>query len=330
LALVSKVPSLTGLSFQLRSVVPDDAEVVLKLRGQDGDRQRYLNPISDDIEAQKAWIAQQNAAENDYYFVIEDRFTKEVVGLIGLYNIADNRAEWGRWIVDSSSLAAVESVNLLMAFGFNDLGLSEIYCQTVADNTAVVKFHDGYAAKQPPNPALTVSLRGKTYQLVEHILTRTSYETTVSGKWDTFCQQIFNRRLAGELGCFEFHHIGIAVRSVKDAAYGYRLLGYQAEGSFTDPEQGVNGLFMTAKSQPRIELLENMEGSHVLDSWHKQSVTPYHFAYFVTDIPHALAVMGKLGIRQITPVKQSVYFGAPIVFLLLPNRFMIELMEKTK
>lgn len=330
MALASKTASLIGLSFQLRSVVPDDAAVVIKLRGQDGVRQKYLNSISEGITEQKTWIAKQNVTENDYYFVIEDRFTKEPVGLIGLYNITDGHAEWGRWIVDSSSLAAVESVNLLMAFGFNDLGLAEIYCQTVVDNAAVVKFHDGYAAKQPLDPALTVSLRGETYQLVEHILTRVSYDATVSAKWDAFCQQIFNRRLAAELGCFEFHHIGIAVRSIKDAAHGYRLLGYQAESSFVDPEQGVNGLFMTAKSQPRIELLENMEGSHVLDSWQKQSVTPYHFAYFVTDVSHALTVMGKLGIRQITPVKQSIYFGAPIVFLLLPNRFMIEIMEKIK
>ncbi|RBW54975.1 GNAT family N-acetyltransferase [Ruegeria sp. A3M17] len=318
---------LTGLSFQLRPVSEDDAEYIVNLRSADSQKQKYLNPISPDVEAQRAWLQKQAQADQDYYFLVLDRFTQQKVGLIGLYDINDGQAEWGRWIIEDGSLAAIESVNLLMSFGFHDLGLAEIYCRTVSENTSVVKFHDGYAQRRAAAAPNTVELRGETFELVEHGLTKEEYVETTASKWGSFCQNIFNRRLQAELGVFEFHHIGIAAKSIESAAAGYRLVGYTDEARFTDPGQGVHGLFMTAKSQPRIELLENMEGSKTLDSWLSHSVAPYHFAYYVKDIETAISTMGRLGIRPITPVKKSVYFQTPIVFMVMPNRFIVELIE---
>lgn len=318
---------LTGLSFQLRPISEGDAEYIVNLRSTDSKKQKYLNPISADVDAQRVWLRKRSQNDGDYYFLVQDRFTQKNVGLIGLYDIEEGRAEWGRWIIEDGSLAAIESVNLLMAFGFNELNLSEIYCRTVAENVSVVKFHDGYAQRRFTSQPSKVELRGETFELIEHVLTKEEYLGQTVSKWDTFCQNIFNRRLQSELGLFEFHHIGIAAKSIEAAAAGYRLLGYSSEARFTDPEQGVHGLFMTARSQPRIEILENMEGSGTLDSWLSHSVAPYHFAYHVEDIQTAMSTMARLGIRPITPVKQSVFFQTPIVFMVMPNRFIVELIE---
>lgn len=36
---------------------------------------------------------------------------------------------------------------------------------------------------------------------------------------------------------------------------------------------------MTAKNQPRIELLENISGSHTLDAWLAKGIKFYHFVH---------------------------------------------------
>jgi hypothetical protein len=131
------------------------------------------------------------------------------------------------------------------------------------------------------------------------------------------------------LGAFDFHHLGIATKSINEARHGFELLGYQEEASFSDDKQGVKGLFMTSKNQPRIELLENLSGSNVLNSWLKHSVAVYHSAYHVTSLDRALWLFEKLDFRRISSVKMSEYFNAPIVFMVLPNRFLIELIERS-
>ena len=54
----------------------------------------------------------------------------------------------------------------------------------------------------------------------------------------------------------------------------------------------------------------------------------YHFAYTVSDIEKALNVFIKAKAKVVSPLKQSTYFGKRICFLLLPNMYMIELVEK--
>lgn len=319
--------NLNGLTIRLRSVTPDDADFIVSMRSGDSERFRYLNPISPDIETQVRWIEEQRSKEDDYYFVIEDLFDRSRLGLISIYDIANGSGEWGRWIVNEGSTVAVESVYLLMRFCFDTLGLDSVYCRTIADNDAVVRFHDGYATRVDSGTLLETELRGTMYRLIEHRLKRNQFDGTVGHQWMRVIHTLFARRMKTVLRRFDFHHIGIATRKITDAASGFAFLGYKDEASFEDPEQGVRGLFMTAKNQPRLELLENLEGSCTLDSWQNASVTPYHFAYHVEDIDAALAIFSVLGVRAITSVKRSIYFAARIVFLVLPNRFIIELIE---
>ena len=129
----------------LRSVMKDDAEFILSLR-LDDKLNRYINKVENSIEKQREWIEKQQQRENDYYFIIQNT-DQNPVGTISLYNIEGNRAEFGRWVSKGSVINNIESVLLLHKFGFEDLMLSEIYTNTVADNKSVLNFHKRFGAR---------------------------------------------------------------------------------------------------------------------------------------------------------------------------------------
>lgn len=320
---------IEGMSFRLRLVVTDDAEFIVKLRLKDAERNKYINPISNDIGTQRQWLESYLQKSDDYYFVIEDIFLGEPVGLIGLYNINSGRAEWGRWVVSDTSMAAIESVDLLYKLAFRDLGLQELYSRTIVDNTPVVKFHDNLPQMKRQVIDKYVVLNGIEYDVVEHYVTSEYYESELRFSLESKCEMIFHRTIRHQLGKFEFHHIGVATDSIEKELSTYRLIGYKREGSpFIDENQGIKGQFIISNNQPRLELLENLNDRDTLTKWLDGGIKNYHFAYMVDDIEAAISALGKKRFRVISSMKLSSYFGKRICFLVMPNRFLIELIEK--
>lgn len=129
-----------GFGYRLRPVERCDAANILKLR-TDPSLGRFLNPTAGTVESQERWIQAQRARSGDYYFVIET-LGGRWEGVVGLYGIDNLNGEWGRWVLRRGSLAASASVLLLFRFGFDSLGLRRICCRTLAQNVAVVSFHD--------------------------------------------------------------------------------------------------------------------------------------------------------------------------------------------
>jgi methylmalonyl-CoA/ethylmalonyl-CoA epimerase len=105
-------------------------------------------------------------------------------------------------------------------------------------------------------------------------------------------------------------------------------LGYQPVGeTFTDPRQGVTGLFLEG-SGPRLELLAPLQGSTVLDPWLAVNAKLYHLAYEVPALGQAAAAAKAAGARQVSRPEPAVAFdGRPISFFMLRNRLLIELIE---
>lgn len=126
-----------------------------------------------------------------------------------------------------------------------------------------------------------------------------------------------------------FHHIGVATKSIDREEETYRQLGYSCEGSvFTDPVQGVRGMFVVGPG-PRLELLEPYAGSTTLDPWLTVGSRIYHLAYEVDDCSAAISVAQKtLKAHVLRPPLPAVAFGGRlVVFLVLRNRSVIELIE---
>ena len=57
-----------------------------------------------------------------------------------------------------------------------------------------------------------------------------------------------------------FHHIGLACRELEAELAGVSVLGYEPVGvPFTDPQQGITGVFVEGVG-PRLELLAPLAG----------------------------------------------------------------------
>jgi len=127
---------------------------------------------------------------------------------------------------------------------------------------------------------------------------------------------------------FIFHHIAIASQDIKKEYANLRILGYEEEGNtFIDESQGIKGQFIIAEGQPRIELLENLEGRHTLDVWLNNNTKMYHLAYNVQNIDESIDILVRNRAKVIVPATKSAYFGKRICFLMLMNMSMIELIE---
>jgi len=318
-----------GIGYRLRPVRLDDAQFIIDLRLEDPDRNQYIHKISPDLNLQEAWLVNYFEREGDFYFVIENKINGEPEGLIGIYDIENNKAEWGRWVIRRGSLAATESLDLLFKLSFDILGLDELYSRTISDNDRVVALHDSLPQLTRGLLEKYLEVNGTQYDVIEHYTTPQHYYEKLAGTLESKAMQIFQRNLRSLIGKLEFHHIGIATNKIEDEFAAYRYLGYVRDGAkFEDPEQGVRGQFLTAPGQPRLELLENLEGSSTLDVWIKNRVKMYHFAYKTPQIEKAISVLNQNRIRTVGPLKTSVYFKKRICFLMLSPGFLLELIEE--
>ena len=130
---------------------------------------------------------------------------------------------------------------------------------------------------------------------------------------------------------FSFHHLGYACASIARERSAFTLLGYHDEGSsFSDPVQGVNGCFMVGAG-PRIELLENTEGSNTLTPWLDAGSKLYHLAYEVeSTLDEALRWVKQERARVVVqPVPAIAFAGRYICFVMFRQGLMIELIERS-
>lgn len=319
---------LEGYCYRLRPIKRSDAQTIVDIRGGNAERNRYIHAIALDVTAQERWLDEYFQRDGDYYFAVENRITGETEGLISFYDSANGRAEWGRWVLRSGSLAAAESVWLLYRIAFEQAGLEELYCRTIADNTAVVSFHTSIGERTRAVHPGMFELNGRTYDAVEQYSSRENFYENISPILEGQSKKVLDRCLKRQLKNMKFHHIGVATRQIEKELPLYLLLGYEKEsGIFEDGLQGVRGIFLTAEGQPRLELLENLPGCHTLDTPLRQNQKLYHAAYCVEDIEQAMNLLIRNRAKVISPLKKSAYFGKRICFLMLPNMMMLELVE---
>lgn len=165
-----------GAVWRLRPVADGDADFIVSLRS-DPALNRYLHRGGQTAQAQREWLAAYYERAGDYYFVVERADGTRAEGLVGLYDVnAETRAaEWGRWILRPGSLAAVESAWLIYRFGFEELGLADIYCRTVADNHHVVSFHDSCGVARRTLLPDHFTIDGVPHNAVEHRVDRSAW-----------------------------------------------------------------------------------------------------------------------------------------------------------
>lgn len=163
-----------GYAICLRPVNDSDVDFILKLR-TDRSRNQFINATSILPDNQLAWLARYYERAGDYYFVAENLVTGLPEGLISLYDIKNESGEWGRWVLREGSPWAAESALLIYRFAFDILGLDTVYCLTVADNSAVVSFHDSCIATHRLPLSGFLELNGTKVECIKHVFAQSSW-----------------------------------------------------------------------------------------------------------------------------------------------------------
>jgi len=114
------------------------------------------------------------------------------------------------------------------------------------------------------------------------------------------------------LSSFQFHHIGIAVNSIKTTAQYYLDADYVVSDTIYDPIQNVSIAFLEKNGMPRIELVESTSNnSSVSKIIEKLGVSPYHMCYEVDDI--------KLAINELKK-KKYLLLARPVIAVAMNKR----------
>ena len=321
--------TLDGYCYRLRPVKLSDAEFIVKTRLEDAERNIYIHKISSDVSLQEEWIRNYLERDGDYYFIVENRFSNESEGLIAFYNVEGNKAEWGRWVIKKGSFAAAESVKLLYKIAFEQVGLDELYCDTIEDNKAVVSFHTSIGEKTREVIKDGVELNGTYYNAVIQYSDRKNFYEVVEPRLDNNAYMIYKRMLKQRVGTLDFEHIGVAVKNIEKEMKNYLLLGYrQVSYIFEDNTQGIRGVFLAREGHPKLELLENLEGRDTVTKQLESGNKMYHRAYLTKNIEAAVELFKANKAKVISPMVMSTFYKTRICFMILPNMEMIELVEE--
>ena len=101
----------------------------------------YLHSPQKSIKDQKKWISNNIRNIETLDFIICRNKDKKKIGTIAFDKINKFNAEWGRWISQGNIFENIESVIILLNYGFSYLKLKNIYSLTNKDNIKVVNFH---------------------------------------------------------------------------------------------------------------------------------------------------------------------------------------------
>lgn len=126
----------------------------------------------------------------------------------------------------------------------------------------------------------------------------------------------------------KLHHIGVATKNIEKEFEVFKKLGYkQSSEVFIDEIQGIRGMFIEARGQPCLELLENLSSDGPLTSFLQKRTKFYHFAYETVDIERSVSMLLVEGGIVVKPMVAAVYFKR-VCFVMMKNMMLVELVER--
>lgn len=135
-----------GKTIYFRNVEVTDAEFIISLRSNIN-RNKYLSPIDQDLEKQRAWIISYAKSLNQAYFIIYNN-SDQRIGTVRIYEAAGNSFSWGSWLIapNAHSMAAIESALLVYKIGIDFFGFSKAHFKVSKSNISVCRFHEKFGA----------------------------------------------------------------------------------------------------------------------------------------------------------------------------------------
>ncbi len=144
---IRKAAFVQGNTLVFRDASEKDAGFILSLR-TDEKKSRYLSVTTNDIDAQKTWLANYATAKDQAYFIIE--FNNEPVGTVRLYDAQQESFCWGSWILKDGRprQAAMESALMVYAYAVDHLGFKACHFDVRKGNERVWQFHERFGAQR--------------------------------------------------------------------------------------------------------------------------------------------------------------------------------------
>ena len=131
---------IKGKFVYLKKISLKDDKFIYHLRNKKN-VSNYLHSPPKSINEQKKWISNNIRNIETLDFIICRNKDKKKIGTIAFDKISKFNAEWGRWISQGNIFENIESVIILLDYGFNSLKLKNIFSLTNKDNIKVVNFH---------------------------------------------------------------------------------------------------------------------------------------------------------------------------------------------
>ncbi len=133
---------LRGTHVTLRPLTVDDAAMTLRWRQLD--RAALLNRGAETVEQQAAWIGARPASEVNFVIEVSSGAPVGMLSLVGI-DRSNRHAEPARFLIGEPDLvrgvpAAVEAMQLLYAYAFDELRLHRVYGTIAANNRLMVKW----------------------------------------------------------------------------------------------------------------------------------------------------------------------------------------------
>jgi methylmalonyl-CoA/ethylmalonyl-CoA epimerase len=134
-------------------------------------------------------------------------------------------------------------------------------------------------------------------------------------------------------GAFTFHHVGVAVPDLEQAAtfyseaFGFRVVS----GPFEDPIQKVKVCFMAeaGRSLAHLELISPLDSDSPVNGYLTKGIGAYHVCYEVAEIAKALAELRGKGCLVISrPVPAVAFAGRKIAWCFTPTHQLLELLQQ--
>ncbi len=126
-----------------------------------------------------------------------------------------------------------------------------------------------------------------------------------------------------------FDHIGYATKSMAGSRVFFASIGYElCSDEIEDECLGVRILFMVDKAGFKIELLENLPNSSMLNQFLGFGRGLYHLAYKVKDLRKSVDLYCQAGFKVLRGPVYAVAFQTEVCFLIAKNGPIVELIEE--
>lgn len=136
------------LEFRLVSI--EDSEFILEIR-KNPQLNRYISETNITVKEQIKWIEkykQREKQKKEYYYLII--YNKIKYGTLRIYNIKNNKAVWGSWILKPERPEGLAVFSACESFKicFEKLGLEKIFLEVNKENLKAIYLYEKMGFKK--------------------------------------------------------------------------------------------------------------------------------------------------------------------------------------